>query len=360
MDSSGCREASVRRGGREIYKEMCGRRRGRRVVRGSVRMKVRRLQRLVPGGRGLEPDRLFLRTADYILHLRLQVNVLQALSKFSWNETYEGEFCNSLQLYETYDGIRACSVSLIVFIITCCHVVSQILAMDQLPSVSKAYVVINQEEKQRLLHLPPPNPAESIAIAARTGNQNTTCGYQTPYGRSYCDHCGIFGHIKAKCYKVVGYPPNWGRSKKAHTSQPSAHVASMIENSTKDLNHNIAMPDASSTAAHAPVPLHSLTADQYQQLLTLLNANGSLAAANLAVLGMKRMKENSAIPCSSMKLIIFKEELQLLQQVSPCIKFHHICRIQNVDVHNLAKQALHVGNMGSVSVLHNETALSIP
>ncbi|KAF8390375.1 hypothetical protein HHK36_024901 [Tetracentron sinense] len=56
---------------------------GRRVVRGSVRMKVRRLQRLVPGGRGLQPDRLFLRTADYILHLRLQVNVLQALSKLS-------------------------------------------------------------------------------------------------------------------------------------------------------------------------------------------------------------------------------------------------------------------------------------
>ncbi|KAF8391047.1 hypothetical protein HHK36_023347 [Tetracentron sinense] len=90
------------------------------------------------------------------------------------------------------------------------------------------------------------------------------------------------GELGAKCYKVVGYPPNWGRTKKAHTSQPSAHVASMIENSTKDLNHDIAMPDASSTAAHAPVPLHSLTVDQYQQLLTLLNANGSLAAANLA------------------------------------------------------------------------------
>ncbi|XP_010254299.1 PREDICTED: transcription factor PAR1-like [Nelumbo nucifera] len=58
------------------------RRRGRRVSdRRSVRMKVRKLQRLVPGGRGLQPDRLFLQTADYILHLRLQLKVLQALSK---------------------------------------------------------------------------------------------------------------------------------------------------------------------------------------------------------------------------------------------------------------------------------------
>ncbi|XXG55377.1 hypothetical protein AAC387_Pa03g3061 [Persea americana] len=53
----------------------------RRIVHGSVRNKVRRLRRLVPGGRGLQPDSLLLRTADYILQLKLQVNLLQALSK---------------------------------------------------------------------------------------------------------------------------------------------------------------------------------------------------------------------------------------------------------------------------------------
>ncbi|XVF84923.1 hypothetical protein PTKIN_Ptkin17bG0078000 [Pterospermum kingtungense] len=46
-----------------------------------VRKKVKKLQRLIPGGKGLQADRLFLRTADYIMHLRLQVDVLQALSK---------------------------------------------------------------------------------------------------------------------------------------------------------------------------------------------------------------------------------------------------------------------------------------
>ncbi|KAL9423967.1 hypothetical protein AB3S75_035954 [Citrus x aurantiifolia] len=61
------------------------RRRRRRSAVGrpsaSVRMKVRKLQKLIPGGQGLQPDRLFLRTADYIVHLNLQLNVLQALSK---------------------------------------------------------------------------------------------------------------------------------------------------------------------------------------------------------------------------------------------------------------------------------------
>lgn len=53
----------------------------RAAGRGSVRMKVKKLQKLIPGGGRLKADRLLLKTADYILHLRLQVNVLQALSK---------------------------------------------------------------------------------------------------------------------------------------------------------------------------------------------------------------------------------------------------------------------------------------
>ncbi|KAI3941519.1 hypothetical protein MKW92_045300 [Papaver armeniacum] len=55
---------------------------GRRVVviGGSVGKKVKRLQKLVPGGKGLQPDRLFLQTADYILHLKLKLDLLRALS----------------------------------------------------------------------------------------------------------------------------------------------------------------------------------------------------------------------------------------------------------------------------------------
>ncbi|KAG7030796.1 hypothetical protein SDJN02_04833, partial [Cucurbita argyrosperma subsp. argyrosperma] len=61
-------------------------RRGRRGVRhgirhgGAVQRRMRRLQRLIPGGRGLKADRLLLQTADYIMQLRSQVDVLQALT----------------------------------------------------------------------------------------------------------------------------------------------------------------------------------------------------------------------------------------------------------------------------------------
>ncbi|XP_050238748.1 transcription factor IBH1-like [Mercurialis annua] len=55
---------------------------------GRVEMKVKKLQRIIPGGEGLQPERLFLRTADYIMQLRSQVNILQALSDI-YNNTPE-------------------------------------------------------------------------------------------------------------------------------------------------------------------------------------------------------------------------------------------------------------------------------
>ncbi|CAN1187583.1 hypothetical protein LINPERHAP2_LOCUS38801 [Linum perenne] len=36
---------------------------------GGVGMKVKKLRKLIPGGEGMEADRLLLKTADYILHL---------------------------------------------------------------------------------------------------------------------------------------------------------------------------------------------------------------------------------------------------------------------------------------------------
>lgn len=51
-----------------------------RRINGTVLRKVKKLQKLIPGGRGLNADRLFDHTANYIMHLKLQVDVLQALS----------------------------------------------------------------------------------------------------------------------------------------------------------------------------------------------------------------------------------------------------------------------------------------
>ncbi|KAK7361944.1 hypothetical protein VNO77_04040 [Canavalia gladiata] len=63
----------------KVKVERSERRRRRKEER--VERKMKKLQRLVPGGSRMKPDRLFLNTAKHILHLRLQLNVLQALTK---------------------------------------------------------------------------------------------------------------------------------------------------------------------------------------------------------------------------------------------------------------------------------------
>ncbi|MQL78232.1 hypothetical protein Taro_010626 [Colocasia esculenta] len=64
---------------------LSGKERRRQLLRrgtvGDLERKFRELRALVPGGESLRADQLFQRTACYILHLRTQVHLLQALSQ---------------------------------------------------------------------------------------------------------------------------------------------------------------------------------------------------------------------------------------------------------------------------------------
>lgn len=52
--------------------------------------------------------------------------------------------------------------------------------------------------------------------------------------RPKCDHCGKVGHIKSKCFELVGYPPNWDTRRTQRGSnksgQSNAHLARVDEN----------------------------------------------------------------------------------------------------------------------------------
>lgn len=83
LEEARWRQAGFHRLNRSTRHGICGmsrRGKGRRPSR-AVERRVRTLQRLVPGGRRLQQEQLFLRTADYIFLLRLQVHVLRELSK---------------------------------------------------------------------------------------------------------------------------------------------------------------------------------------------------------------------------------------------------------------------------------------
>lgn len=94
---------------------------------------------------------------------------------------------------------------------------SQILMMNPLPSISQAYFLVKQEEKQRNTDV----TSGSFLASAK----HATGKFDTNHGSSdsnsalkksnlKCSYCHKEGHIKENCFKLVGYPPKGrGRGK---------------------------------------------------------------------------------------------------------------------------------------------------
>ncbi|GMI63777.1 hypothetical protein HRI_000047000 [Hibiscus trionum] len=136
------------------------------------------------------------------------------------------------------------------------HVRGQILLLDPLPSITKVFSLVAQEESQRSIRLS--NPIAEATFAVKTYNG-------TKKGRPQCNHCGLLGHIKDKCYRLHGFPPSYTvRSKQSHVNV--APVVSEVLSSD---------PRSSSTFGNDP-----LTTQQCHQLISMLT--NQLQAASVA------------------------------------------------------------------------------
>ena len=93
------------------------------------------------------------------------------------------------------------------------QVQSQVLLMDQIPSLSKVYSLLIQEETQRSV----PNisfaKVDSTALAAKLSNEHLgpILGGSGGKGkeRPTCTYCGKTSHTVDKCYKKHGFPPGF-------------------------------------------------------------------------------------------------------------------------------------------------------
>lgn len=83
-----------------------------------------------------------------------------------------------------------------------------------------------------------------------------------------CDYCHLKGHLKENWYKLVGYPPShkFNRKKGFDRSQGS---------------------ETSSMPTHSVLPM--FTANQYQQLLKLINQESTITEARANMEGIKEL-----------------------------------------------------------------------
>ena len=91
---------------------------------------------------------------------------------------------------------------------------TQILMMEPSPSIDKAFSLVIQEERQRVLGLNGGGVSvDSTALAVKVQGFNQR-GKNKGKGRPICSHCGKLGHFMEKCYKLVGFPPGYKKKGK--------------------------------------------------------------------------------------------------------------------------------------------------
>ncbi|XP_022869106.1 uncharacterized protein LOC111388581 [Olea europaea var. sylvestris] len=173
------------------------------------------------------------------------------------------------------------------------NVRDQIMLMDHLPSITKVFSYIQQQERQRIINSPT-SSIESIALVTRkfsghsksvlnsSGSKKerpyctyckTTCHTFDSYFKArnaeapICSYCHMAGHIAEKCYKLNGYPPGHklhGKEKPTGAYANQTSVQRGNDNNVEDTN---------------PI---SLSKGQYLELLTLLKAKESSTAVPYA------------------------------------------------------------------------------
>uniref|UniRef100_A0A803PE73 CCHC-type domain-containing protein n=1 Tax=Cannabis sativa TaxID=3483 RepID=A0A803PE73_CANSA len=146
---------------------------------------------------------------------------------------------------------------------------------DPLPPVNKTYASIIQEERQRSITTIPNTAAETgkttpgpsgSTIDEFAGNAS----FNQP--RVTCHHCGMPGHIVAKCYKLHGYPPghkfygkNSNKSRNNQLGKPCGNFSGLQERQSSGevgQSGQCNVPDQDL--------IQSIT-NQYQQLMNLLS-----------------------------------------------------------------------------------------
>ena len=97
------------------------------------------------------------------------------------------------------------------------HIRGNILMMTPLPSISQAYALLSQEEKQREVHASSHFITESASMNATNHIQvhpqfqqhNQSQKQKFDGKRFICTHCKKPGHLASKCYRLVGFPKDF-------------------------------------------------------------------------------------------------------------------------------------------------------
>ncbi|XP_012847900.1 PREDICTED: uncharacterized protein LOC105967846 [Erythranthe guttata] len=87
---------------------------------------------------------------------------------------------------------------------------SNILSMEPLPNINRAYAMIIQEERHRNIARSNEDRSDAVGFSAQLGSHARAAAVRNKEKPGICTHCGKSGHDAKTCYQIVGYPEWWG------------------------------------------------------------------------------------------------------------------------------------------------------
>ncbi|KAL0446289.1 UNVERIFIED_CONTAM: hypothetical protein Slati_1756800 [Sesamum latifolium] len=84
----------------------------------------------------------------------------------------------------------------------------QLLVMDPVPSINRAYSMVQSVEKQKKVHLEIADTTEHTALHVKGGPRFDKKRYNMDKRTQYCTHCERAGHNKDSYFKLHG-TPDW-------------------------------------------------------------------------------------------------------------------------------------------------------
>lgn len=178
---------------------------------------------------------------------------------------------------------------------------SQVLSVDPLPSLGRAYAITAQEEKQKLVTAArvPVMEAATLLVKGNGGTgRRSNNGQQADSGRQgervRCTHCNKLGHNREECFELNGYPSHW-RKRPTGSAAGKNRIDSKIRDSgtgSSTLMNQTFAGAVDGVSSNSPIP--GLTGKQHQQLIALLGGIETAAAPSANMVNNFSGKENKS------------------------------------------------------------------
>ncbi|KAK2982365.1 hypothetical protein RJ640_008959 [Escallonia rubra] len=152
---------------------------------------------------------------------------------------------------------------------------SQILRVDSLPNLERAYAIAAQKEKQRLITANHAPTIDATALMIKGDESRPTKrGNRDRNQFPPCTHCGKTNHNADYCYKVIGYPPEWHKPGKQSGKQnwPQGYRKDGTMSNSSPVSTGAAF---ATTMDGGSLLIPGLMQAQHQQLLALLGGHAA-------------------------------------------------------------------------------------